>query len=77
MNSSSKFKEFFLFFLFIIIVISFFGFMILSTNIKINRELNWSNVFDKMSLSDLALSWPGLVFIGLGVYVAYLLFSKK
>ena len=54
--------------LFAIIILSL-SFLTVITNIKINRELNWGNIFDEMSLMDFVFSWPGLVSILVGVYV--------
>ena len=54
----------------VITVMSLFAiWMTVLTNIKINSDLHLNNIFDKLSYLELVFSWPGLFFIGIGVFM--------
>ena len=60
-------KDFFLALMGILIVIVFLAMGTIITNMKLDPQITWSNVFSVMSFRDLAFSTPGKMFIFLGI----------
>ena len=61
-------KDILLLILVYVIVVLLTGIVIVTSNVKINPEIHWNNVFENRSFLDLMLSWPGIVSIGIGAY---------
>jgi hypothetical protein len=78
MKKLSNKREIALFSIFIFVIFIVVTFGILSTTMRLNSDLNWSNIFETMGIRDLIFSWSGLVYLGgLLAIVVYMIVERR